>query len=460
MNYLWQLLWFVVAVGLLVAIHEFGHFWVARKLGFKVLRFSVGFGKPLLKKIGRGPDKTEYVLAAIPLGGYVKMLGEQDDEYTAAEQHRAFNRKPPWQRILVLLAGPAANIIFAVAVLWAMMWYSGLTFVKPLVGEVRSGSLAAEAGLRSGDEVIGVAGDNVTDQRDVLLGLLDAMSSSGEALLTVRGEDGSTRSAALRVVDQEVRRGLTEPGQLLSGLGLSFWRPPVPPVVGMVSGGSAAAAAGLQAGDRIVAIDGQRIQDFDALRSIVSVRPGADLAIRYERDGGEQSVRLTVGTAQVDGKTVGLLGITPHSGGTLPESMIKRVPLSAFAALGNAADEAWRITALQARFFGRMLLGDVSLKNLSGPVTIGQFAGESASQGVAPFLQFLVLISLSLGFLNLLPIPILDGGQIVYQTIEWIKGGPMSERAQAFGQQVGIGLLVLLMGLALFNDFSRTLFGG
>ncbi|MCB1623304.1 MAG: RIP metalloprotease RseP [Pseudomonadales bacterium] len=460
MNYLWQLLWFIVAVGLLVTIHEFGHFWVARKLGFKVLRFSVGFGKPLLKKVGKGPDRTEYVLAAIPLGGYVKMLGENDDEFTPAEEHRAFSRKPPWQRILVLLAGPAANIVFAIAVLWAMMWYSGLTYVKPLIGDIRSGSPAAVAGLRSGDEILSIGTAPVVDQRDVVLGLLDAISSGGEAQLTIRAQDGRTRDVRLSVADEAERRRLTEPGQLLSGLGLAFWRPPIPAVIGSVSPGSAAAAAGLRIGDRIVAMDGERLENFDRLRDLVSARPGADVAIRYERDGAEQSARVTIGSVQADGKQIGLLGISPQSTGKMPDSMIKRVPLSALAALGSATEEAWRMTALQARFFARMLVGEVSLKNLSGPVTIGQFAGASASQGVAPFLSFLVLISLSLGFLNLLPIPILDGGQVVYQAIEWAKGGPLSERAQAFGQQVGIGLLVLLMGLALFNDFSRALFGG
>lgn len=459
MSYLWQLLWFIVAVGLLVTIHEYGHFWVARKLGFKVLRFSVGFGKPLLKKIGSAPDHTEYVLAAIPLGGYVKMLGEHDDEFSAAEAHRAFTRKPPWQRILVLLAGPAANIIFAIVVLWAMLWYSGQTIVQPLVGEVRDGSPAQIAGLRNGDEILSVGGSPVADQRDVVLGLLDAMSSSGAAALTVRGADGRAREATLVVTEEDERRRLTEPGQLMNGLGVAFWRPPTPTVVATVAPGSAAAAAGLQVGDRIVAVDGERVADFDALRTIIAANPGADMALRFERDGSEQSARVRIGTAQSGDQTIGMLGISPQPG-KLPDSMIKRVALSPFAALGGAVEEAWRMTALQARFFGRMLVGDVSLKNLSGPVTIGEFAGASASQGVAPFLSFLVLISLSLGFLNLLPIPILDGGQIVYQTIEWVKGGPLSERAQAFGQQVGIALLVLLMGLALFNDFSRTILGG
>jgi regulator of sigma E protease len=455
MNLAWYVLWFVVAVSLLVTVHEFGHYWVARKLGFKVLRFSVGFGKPLLKKVA-GPDRTEYVLAAIPLGGYVKMLDEREGPVPTADLERSFTRRPPWQRIAVLLAGPAFNIVFAILVLWGMLWFSGVTQVKAVVGDVVADSLAARAGLRSGDQIVALDGNPVSDQRDVVFGLLDSMSANGKTELVVRGERGDRRVATLSVGDSESRRRLTEPSLLFKELGFEFWRPAVPPVMARVLPDGPAAKAGLQSGDEVISIDGVPIRDFRDIVARVSSRPGETLEFRVRRAGsGEVTSRVLVGSNEVDNRKVGMIQVQPPMDIKYPESMLNRLELSPVQALGRATAEAWDMTVLQARLFWRMLLGNVSLKNLSGPLSIAEFAGESAEAGVAPFLGFLVLISLSLGFLNLLPIPILDGGQIVYQLIEWAKGSPMSERAQAFGQQVGIALLILLMSVALFNDIAR-----
>ncbi len=461
MNVLWQALWFFVAIGVLVTIHEYGHFWVARKLGFKVLRFSVGFGKPLLRKVGGAPDHTEYVLAAIPLGGYVKLLDEREGTVTAAERHRSFTYKTPWQRILVLLAGPAANILFAVLVLWAMFWAVGVTHIKPLVGDVRNETPAAAAGLRRGDAIVSIDGQPVVDQGDVVLALLDAMSTKDAALLIVRGDDGRDRQARIVVADGAARRALTEPAKLLRGLGFEFLRPPVPAVLGQVLAGGAAATAGLKSGDRILAIDGQRVTDFESMRSIVAARPGAQVLVEYQRGGNHAAVRLVLGSETVaPGKVEGRLGVDNTGSGTYPDWMQTHVSLSPLAALGRAAQESWSMTVIQAKFFVRMLTGQVSMKNLSGPISIAEYAGDAAERGLAAFISILVMLSLSLGFLNLLPIPILDGGQIVYASAEWIKGSPLSERVQSMGQQVGIVLLVLMMGMAFFNDLSRTLFGG
>lgn len=459
MNVLWQAAWFLVAIAILVAIHEWGHYWVAKKLDFKVLRFSIGFGKPLLRRVGRGGDATEFVLSAIPLGGYVKLLDEREGAVPASELHRSFTRKPPWQRILVLLAGPAANILFAIAVLWGVFWVSGVTHVKPIVGEITAGTPAARAGLRTGDEVLAVGATRVRDQRDVVLQLLDAVSSGGEASLSVRGDDGRTREVLLAVADAGERRALTEPGKLLPGLGVAFARPPIPPVIGSVGANSAAARAGLEVGDRILSIDSTRIDDFAQIRTLVADRPGDEVLVSFRRGDATRSARLTIGSDTTDGKTRGLLGVGHAGVGKLPDSMLTKVDLSIVGSLGKAVDEAWSMTVLQAQFFVRMLTGQVSVKNLSGPISIAEYAGDSATQGFTSFLSFLVLISLSLGFLNLLPIPILDGGQIVYAGAEWIKGSPLSERVQALGQQVGLALLVLLMGMAFFNDISRTLLG-
>jgi len=454
MNLLWYALWFLIAVGLLVTVHEFGHYWVARRLGFKVLRFSVGFGRPLLTHIG-GPDRIEYVLAALPLGGYVKLLDEREGPVAPADLPRSFTRRPHWQRIVVLLAGPAFNILFAVLVLWGMLWVSGVTEVKPVVGDVTAGSVASAAGLRSGDEIRAINGAAVAGEREVVFGLLDAMSSRGQVTLSLRGANGDTRAAVLSVPDPAERRRLTEPSELFRGLGFQFWMPPVPPLLGKVVPGGPAARAGLTSGDRIVAIDGVAMNDFRDLVAYISARPGAHLSLEYTRAGVAHSVQLQVASDVVGGKRLGRIHVEPPPAGKFPDSLLLHTDLSAGAALLRATDEAWNMTLLQARLFARMVEGRVSLKNLSGPLSIAEFAGESAEAGVAPFLGFLVLISLSLGFLNLLPIPILDGGQIVFQLVEWLKGSPLSERTQAFGQQLGIGLLILLMGVALYNDIAR-----
>jgi regulator of sigma E protease len=456
MNFLWHALWFIVAVSLLVTVHEFGHYWVARRLGFKVLRFSVGFGRPLISRVA-GADQTEYVVAAIPLGGYVKLLDEREGPVPAEDLARSFTRKPPWQRIAVLLAGPAFNIVFAILVLWGMFWSSGIIEVKPVVGDVLQNSIAARGGLRSGDQILAINGAPVVGQRDVMFDLLDAVSSRGVANLSVRGKDGATRPANLNVPDRDERVRLTEPAALLHGLGFEFWLPPMPAVVGDVQADGPAAHAGLKAGDQITAIDGERISDFRDIVARVSARPGQKLTFTYMRAGAEHSVVIPVGSDKDGDRVVGRIRVTPPPGKRLPDDMLLQIQLSPAGALSRAAEEAWSMTALQGRLFWRMVLGQFSMKNLNGPLSIAEYAGDSAEAGVASFLGFLVLISLSLGFLNLLPIPILDGGQIVFQLVEWLKGSPLSERAQVFGQQVGIALLILLMGVALFNDIARQL---
>jgi regulator of sigma E protease len=292
--------------------------------------------------------------------------------------------------------------------------------------------------------------------RDVIFGLLDAMSSRGEAELAVRGANGDARSARLVVADPGTRRRLTEPSELLRGLGFQFW-PPVPPVLGQVEAGGPAARAGLASGDEIVSVDGAPVANFHDIVARISVHPGENVTIEYRRGGESRSTAVQVAGDDVAGKRVGRIHVMqpPPPSRTYPESMLLHTDLGAGAALSRAGAEAWNMTVLQARLFWRMVLGRVSLKNLSGPLSIAEFAGDSAEAGVSAFLGFLVLISLSLGFLNLLPIPILDGGQIAFQLIEWLKGSPLSERTQAFGQQVGIALLIVLMGVALYNDIAR-----
>ena len=454
MTLLWSVLGFVVAVSLLVAVHEYGHFWAARKLGFKVLRFSVGFGPALWSRVA-GADRTEYVLAALPLGGYVKLLDEREGPVDTAEVARAFTRRPPWQRILVLLAGPGFNFAFAILLLWGMLWVVGSPDVRAVVGSVAAGSPAARAGLRADDEILRMDDAPVQGRGDVVLGLIDTMSGDGVTRLAVRSASGAERELELRVDDPAERRALTEPSALMRGVGLRFWSQPVPARIGRVLPAGPADQAGLQVGDLITAIDGEPIGDFVAMGEALAVRPNREVVIRYERGGALATTTVRTSADLIDGREVGRIRIETLPPAPLPDSMIVHRRFGPVQALGESLQRAWEMTVLQAKMFARMITGQVSLKNLSGPITIAEYAGDSARSGLIGFIGFLVLISLSLGFLNLLPIPMLDGGQIVYQTIEWIKGSPLSERIQAAGQSLGIALLFLLMGVALFNDLAR-----
>lgn len=455
MSLAWYALWFIVAVSLLVTVHEYGHFWVARRLGFKVLRFSVGFGKPLWER--QGSDGTVYSIAMLPLGGYVKLLDEREGPVPTAELSRSYTRKPPWQRILVLLAGPAFNILFAILVLWGMFWHKGVIEEKrPVVGDVTIESVASRAGLVSQDVILAVDGDAVDTQQQLILALLDSITANGRAELRVQGKGASSaRTVSLEVGGSEARRKLTEPAALYSGLGFRFWEPPMPPIAGRIEEGGPAAKAGLREGDRFVEMSGRPINDFRDLLSVTtSSKPGDVIAIRFQRGAEERTVRVQLaGQKGPSGEEIGRLGVY-NQVPKYPEELTVVTTLTPLSALTGAAQEAWDMTLLQVKLVARMITGNVSLKNLSGPLSIAQFAGESASGGVVTFLNFLVMISLSLGFLNLLPIPILDGGQVVFQLVEWLKGSPLSERAQAFGQQIGIALLILLMGVALFNDVA------
>jgi regulator of sigma E protease len=448
--------WFIVGISLLVTVHEFGHYWVARKLGFKVLRFSIGFGKPLLKRIGRAPDHIEYVIAALPLGGYVRMLDEREGNVDPADAARAFGAKAPWRRILVLLAGPAANILFAIIVLWGVYWATEVVHVRPVVDNIVLGKPAAAAGLRSGDELRAINGEAVEDQGDASLGLLDAISDDGDAEIQVQGRDGALRTLQLAVADTTARRQLTEPGQLMTGLGFEFWEPVVPPVLGAVVADGPAAKAGLEVGDLILSVDDKPMRTFREFRDYIQSHPGASLSIQVRRDGSTFTRRVTTNSEVEAGKTIGRLAIAGPANleSFIPANMLIRSDLGAVGAFNAAVGRAWQLTAAQAKFFVRMLTGKISMKNLSSPIGIAGYAGDSARAGPGMFVMFLVLISLSLGFLNLLPIPILDGGQIVFVVAEWFKGSPLSERAQALGWHVGLVALALLMGVAVFNDLS------
>jgi regulator of sigma E protease len=451
----WDILWFIVGVSLLVTVHEFGHFWVARRLGFKVLRFSVGFGKPLFKRVGAAPDHTEFVIAALPLGGYVRMLDERDGAVSPEDLPRAFASKPPWQRILVMLAGPAANILFAILVLWGIYWANGITHVKAVVDKVVIGSPAAEAGLRNGDELRSIDGEPILDQGDASLGLLDAISDDGKAVIEVLDRAGRERVVTLAIADSDQRHKLTEPNQLYAGLGFEYWTPPLPPFLGEVDPQGPAGQAGLRSGDEIRALDGNRVRSFNEVYDYVRARPGTSIEVTVHRDGSDFVRRITTARELDNGREIGRLRIgRPNVEVPFPPEMRTTTQPGPIGAFSYSVGKAWQMTVAQAKFFVRMLTNKVSSKNISGFVSIAGYAGDAARAGFTSFLMLMVLLSLSLGFLNLLPIPILDGGQIVFQLAEWAKGRPLSDRTYMVGQQAGLVLLVLLMGVALFNDLS------
>jgi regulator of sigma E protease len=443
---------FLAAIGILVAVHEFGHYWVAKRLGFKVLRFSIGFGKPLLMRVGKDADRTEYCVAAIPLGGYVKLLDEREGEVSPEELHRSFTRRPVLHRIAVLLAGPAMNLLFA-ALLYAVLGMVGTEIVKPVVGQVRLDSPAAMAGLLRGDQILSVGGRPVGDTEELQIALIRQFSDDGVIPLRVR-RDGGERSLTLRV-DQD-RRAMTEPGKLLPGLGfdLATWNADTR--IQEVPGDSAGARAGLRAGDRVLAVDGQPVANRVEFIAMVNGAPGRDIVIEVERAG--ERVRLVAAVPSVleQGKPIGRLGITVEEGPqSWPPGLVETRRAGPIDALAGGVAKTWEMSALTVQMLWRIVTGQVSAKNISGPISIAEFAGISAYLGVAAFLSFLAIISVSLGVLNLMPVPLLDGGQVVYQLVEAVKGTPLSERTQLLGQQVGIALLVVLMSLAFYNDISR-----
>ena len=451
------LLAFIVVIGVLVVVHEFGHFWVARRCGVKILRFSVGFGRTLwVRKYGA--DGTEFALSAFPLGGYVKMLDEREAPVAASELHRAFNRQSLLKRSLIVVAGPLANFLLAIAAYW-LVFMIGIQELRPILGAPVAGTPVAEAGFARGERVMAIDGLPVDTWQALRWELVSRVSEDGQG--------GEIRMQVINlhneITDRVLRIPVAPAGgwgeRMVEELGFTLYRPLIPPQIERVASGSAGARAGLQAGDRILMLDGEPVKEWAEVVTRVRRARGETLRIEIERAGERLVVEATPAVEEERGQKIGRLGIQADTRGVATVEMWTTVRHDPLAALGQALSETWSKSVFSLQMMGRMLTGDVSWKNISGPVTIADYAGQSAELGLAYFLQFMALVSISLGVLNLLPVPLLDGGHLMYYLYEAIRGAPPSEQAIDLGQRVGFALLIGLMVFAFYNDITRLISG-
>jgi regulator of sigma E protease len=443
------LFFFLVALAALIIFHEFGHFWAARRLGVKVIRFSLGFGKPLWT-YRKTPDSTEFAVAALPLGGYVKMVDEREGAVAPADLPYAFNRQSLIRRVGIVAAGPLSNFILAILIYW-IVFMLGETGLRPVLGPVAKGTLAEQAGFREGDEILAVEGDKTPIWNAAISEIVERAMDEEAIAVTVAAANDETRELIL-AIPKDVAQ---QPDKLYRSLGFRPYEPDFPPVVDRLEPGSAAEAAGLQAGDRIVSADGTTIETWKQWVEFVRARPDTGIRAVIERDGVRLDLDIRPRAVDSPEGRIGRIGAAPRVPETVAESMKTEFQLGFFPALGAALEKTGEYSVLTLKMVGRMLIGHAAIENLSGPISIAQYAGQSASMGFNQFLKFLAIVSISLGVLNLLPIPVLDGGHLMFYLIEAIKGRPLSERTQAFCQQIGMFILLCLMSLAFALDIER-----
>ncbi len=454
MNLLHTIVSFLIALGVLIVVHELGHYLVARWCGVKVLRFSVGFGRSLITR-RLGPDRTEWVIAAVPLGGYVKMVDEREGEVAPEDRPRAFNRQSVGRRFAIVIAGPLANFLLAIAVYWGL-FMGGIQEARPIIAAPESATLASRAGLARGDTIRAVNGEPVASWQDVRWRVLQLALDRKEARLEVQSASGALDWRTLDLT--QVRSDEVE-GDLLMRLGLRLYRPDVPPTIGQVVAGGVAERAGLAARDRVLAVDGQAIATWEALVTKVRGSAGRTLALEVDRAGERLRIQVTPEPVAQGAETIGRIGAGPYLEPGAMSAYLVEVRYGPGESLTRALAKTWEMSVFSLRMLGKMIVGEISWRNLSGPVTIADYAGQSAQLGLVPYLAFLALISISLGVLNLLPIPLLDGGHLMYYSIEVLKGSPVSERVMELGQRAGLVVLLFLMAFALYNDINRLIPG-
>lgn len=442
--------WFLLVLIILVTVHEYGHFWVARRCGVKVLRFSVGFGKPLWRRNDR--HGTEFAIAAIPLGGYVKMLDEREGEVPENELDRTYNRKSVWQRMAIAAAGPTANFVLAVLIFWGLFLFQGSSGLAPVVGSVEPGSVAARAGLESGQEIMAVDGVATPTRQAVLKQLMLRLGESGPIQFTTRYPDSSYRYDSEVILDGWLK-GVEEPDPI-EGLGLNFYQPALGKTIDVVEEGSPAAQAGFEPGDELVRVDGIELQDWNDWVAYVQERPEQTLQVEVLRDGALRELQVTPAVAEANGTRIGRVGVSLELP-TWPAEMVRRQSYGPLDAFGQSLAETGDNIRFVLVSVQKLFLGEISTKNLSGPIGIAKVAGDSARAGAEYYIQFLAMLSIYLAVFNLLPIPVLDGGHILYCAVEAIKGSPVSERVQILAYQAGLAMLFGVMVLAFYNDILR-----
>ena len=450
---LFSLIAFVISIGLLITFHEFGHFWVARFFDVKILRFSIGFGRSIFTKVS-GYDRTEFTIGLLPLGGYVKMLDDREGEIKDEERKREFNGKPVWQRFCIVLAGPVFNFIFAI-IAYSIAYSIGMNALKPIIGNVEPSSISKKSGFVEGQEILAINGENTPTWLAVHDALVSNIVSENIVSIDVINTDGDKEVLNLNLSNISIDE-MAE-GKLLNKIGLDIVKFKLPAIIGEIQKNSPAETSGLLKNDRIIAINSDLIDSWEELVEIIKESPGKHLNVEILREETFINIQLKPENYQLEDKNIGRIGARPVINDDLYDSYFALEQYSIHFAILRAFQKTWEMSVLTLKVLAKMITGDASVKNLSGPISIAKYAGQQAGVGITAFLTFLAIVSISLGVLNLLPIPLLDGGHLVYYVIEFVTGRPVSNSIQNTGQQIGLILLLGLMGLALYNDFVRLL---
>ena len=444
---------FIISVGLLITFHEFGHFSVARFFDIKVLRFSIGFGRPIYTR-HFGRDRTEFTICLLPLGGYVKMLDDREGTVVQQEKAREFNGKPLWQRFLIVLAGPFFNFIFAI-IAYSLIYTIGINALKPIIGHVETTSIASSSGFAEGQEILSINGVSTPTWPTVIDSLVNHVVSGDVVDIQVKNNSGEKQVLSLNLSSISIDE--MADGNLLKKLGLNIVKLKLPPIIGEIEKNGPAQASGLLKNDRIIAVNSNLVDSWQEWVEIIQENPNKSLNVELLREEALINIELRPKNYELNGKNIGRIGARPAVNDDLYSSYFALEQYSLHLAILRAFDKTWEMSVLTLKVLAKMITGDASVKNLSGPISIAKYAGQSASIGTTALLTFLAIVSISLGVLNLLPIPLLDGGHLVYYIIEFFTGKPVSDSIQMTGQQIGIVLLFGLMGLALYNDFVRLL---